>query len=135
MSTTEVRGDFDVKVQPQAPSDPAQAAGVGRMSLDKQFHGPLEGPSRGEMLALMTEVQGSGVYVAIERFTGTLEGRAGSFALHHTGIMERGAPILTVTVVPDSGTGELAGISGRMRIVIAGGKHSYEFEYGLGAPG
>ena len=127
----EVRGDFDVKVLPQEPSELARGAGIGRMSLDKHFHGPLDGPSRGEMLSLMTEVQGSGVYVAIERFTGTLDGRAGSFALHHTGIMERGAPNLSVTVVPDSGTGELAGISGRMRIVIAGGKHSYEFEYSL----
>jgi hypothetical protein len=133
MSTTEVRGDFDVKVQPQAVSELTEAAGVGRLSLDKHFHGPLEGPSRGEMLALMTEVQGSGVYVAIERFTGTLEGRAGSFALHHTGIMEKGTPTLSVNVVPDSGTGELAGISGRMRIVIEGGKHSYEFEYNLDA--
>jgi hypothetical protein len=135
MPTTEVRGDFDVKVQPQPPSDLAQAAGIGRMSLDKHFHGPLEGPSRGEMLALMTEVQGSGVYVAIERFTGTLEGRSGSFALHHTGIMERGTPNLTVTVVPDSGTGELTGLNGQMRINIAGGKHSYEFEYNLNTPG
>ena len=132
---TEVRGDFEVTLQPQPPSDLAQAAGVGRMSLDKHFHGPLEGPSRGEMLSLMTAVQGSGVYVAIERFTGTLDGRAGSFALHHTGIMERGAPSLSVTVVPDSGTGELAGIRGRMRIVIDGGRHSYEFEYSLAAPG
>jgi len=132
---TEVRGDFEVTLQPQPPSDLAQAAGVGRMSLDKHFHGPLEGPSRGEMLSLMTAVQGSGVYVAIERFTGTLDGRAGSFALHHTGVMERGDPALDVTVVPDSGTGELAGIRGRMRIVIDGGRHSYEFEYSLAAPG
>ena len=83
------------------------------------------------MLSLMTEVKGSGVYVAIERVTGTLHGRKGSFALHHTGLMLRNTPQLSVTVVPDSGTDELVGLTGSMKINIEGGKHTYEFEYAL----
>ena len=106
------------------------------MSLAKQFHGELEATSLGEMLtAMSTSVQGSGAYVAVERVTGTLGGRSGSFALHHTGVMNRGVPQLTITVVPDSGSGELTGISGKLNIRIeAGGKHFYDFEYELPAP-
>lgn len=105
------------------------------MSLEKQFHGQLEGTSLGEMLtAMSTTVQGSGAYVAVERVTGKLAGRSGSFALHHTGVMNRGVPQLTITVVPDSGTGELTGIIGELKIRIEpGGKHLYEFEYELPA--
>jgi Protein of unknown function (DUF3224) len=126
-------GPFDVKVTPQKPdSDVAQAANLSRMSLDKQFHGDLEARSKGEMIAAGTEVQGSGAYVAMERVTGVLKGRKGSFVLYHTGIMTRGVPHLSVTVVPDSGTEELKGLSGKMNIIIAqDGKHSYEFEYTL----
>jgi hypothetical protein len=83
------------------------------------------------MLTATTDVKGSAVYVAIERITGTLHGREGSFLLHHTGVMTRGAPHLTVSVVPDSGTGQLTGITGRMEIIIADGNHSYDFEYTL----
>jgi Protein of unknown function (DUF3224) len=103
------------------------------MWLDKQFHGDLEATSRGQMLTAMTDVKGSAGYVAIERVSGTLRGRAGSFLLQHTGTMTRGAPSLTITVVPDSGTEELAGLSGRMNIIITDGKHSYELEYALDA--
>jgi len=126
-------GPFDVKVASQKPdSDVAQAANLSRMSLDKQFHGDLEAVSKGEMLAAQTEVKGSGAYVAMERVAGVLNGRKGSFLMYHTGIMTRGVPHLSVTVVPDSGTEELKGLSGKMNIIIApDGKHSYEFEYTL----
>jgi hypothetical protein len=103
------------------------------MSIDKQYHGDLEGNAKGEMLTGMTSVKDSGVYVAVERFTGTLGGKRGSFILHHTGIMSRGAQQLAVTVVPDSGTAELAGLSGTLNIIIADGKHLYEFDYSLGS--
>jgi Protein of unknown function (DUF3224) len=126
------RGAFDVKLTPQPsdrqPEDPA----LGRMWLDKQFHGDLEATSRGQMLTAMTEVKGSAGYVAIERVSGTLGGRAGSFVLQHTGTMTRGTPRLTIAVVPDSGTGELTGLSGGMTIIITDGKHSYELEYAVG---
>jgi hypothetical protein len=130
--TDTARGAFDVKLTPQPsdrqPEDPA----LGRMWLDKEFHGDLEATSRGQMLTAMTEVKGSAGYVAIERVSGTLHGRAGSFVLQHTGTMTRGTPGLTITVVPDSGTGELTGLSGGMTIIITDGKHSYELEYAVG---
>jgi hypothetical protein len=99
------------------------------MSLEKELHGDLEGTSKGQMLAAMSDVKGSGAYVAIERVNGTLDGRKGTFALQHRGIMNRGAPQLLVSVVPDSGTGELVGLEGTMTIEIVDGKHFYEFEY------
>jgi hypothetical protein len=128
---TQASGTFDVKLTPQ----PQYETSVGRMSIDKQFHGDLEGTSRGEMLAVGTGVEGSAGYVAMEQVSGTLHGRSGTFALQHTGLMARGAPQLTITVVPDSGTGELAGLAGRMAIHIDGPNHSYEFEYTLAGGG
>jgi uncharacterized protein DUF3224 len=129
---TVVSGEFEVKLNPQKPDNPeAESAGLGRMSLDKRFHGALEATSKGEMLSIMTEVKGSGVYVAIERVTGTLDGRAGTFILHHRGVMTRGVPELSVTVAPDSGAGELTGLTGEMQIKMPGGKHFYEFSYVL----
>jgi hypothetical protein len=122
--TMHAEGTFEVKLTPQLPEDKSEGLTLGRMLLDKQFHGELEAVSKGQMLTGMTAVQGSGAYVAIERVTGTLHGRRGSFILHHLGIMVRGAPNLNVIVVPDSGTGELVGISGTMTIIIADGKHS-----------
>jgi hypothetical protein len=123
-------GTFDVKLSPQAAEE--GDAGLGRMSIDKQFHGDLEGTSKGFMLSsAATVVKGSGGYVAMERVTGTLKGRAGSFVLQHSGTMTRGTPQLSVTVVPDSGTGALEGLAGTMAIKIADGKHWYEFEYTL----
>jgi hypothetical protein len=131
--TQHAKGPFEVKLAPQKADHPAaEGSGHGRMSLDKQFHGDLEGTSQGEMLSFMTATQGSAGYVAIEKVTGTLGGRSGSFVLQHSGTMNRGAPQLSVTVVPDSATGELGGLSGSMKIVIApGGAHSYEMEYTL----
>ncbi len=131
--TTHITGPFEVKIGQLPPYNTADGAGLGRMSIDKHFFGALEGTSQGEMLTGMTAVKGSAGYVAIERVTGTLNGRRGSFTLQHSGTMDRGTPGLVVTVVPDSGTEELAGLSGRMNIVIADGKHSYEFDYTLPA--
>ena len=130
-----VTGPFDVKVTPQSMLAAAADAGLGRMSLDKRFHGELEATSVGEMLtAMSSSVQGSGVYVAVERVTGKLGGRSGSFALHHTGVMNRGVPQLTIFVVPDSGTDELSGLTGKLDIRIEpDGKHFYDFEYELPA--
>ena len=124
-------GPFDVKLVPQT-DDKVGDPTLGRMSIDKQFHGDLEATSKGQMLtAMATDVKGSGVYVAVERVNGTLHGRTGTFALHHTGIMTRGVPQLSITVVPDSGTGQLVGLTGKMDITIVDGKHSYDFEYTL----
>ena len=126
-----VTGSFDVKLTPQA-SDPVEGgATLARLSLAKQFHGELEATSKGEMISALTSVKGSAVYSAIERVDGTLQGRRGTFVLQHTGIMNRGVPSLVVTVAPDSGTGELAGLAGTMNIRIESGKHFYDFEYEL----
>jgi hypothetical protein len=128
--TTRATGTFEVKMTPQ-PADSAGSTALGRMTLDKRFHGDLEGTSKGQMLAAGTAVKGSAGYVALEEVTGTLEGRRGTFVLQHSGTMNRGAPQLSITVVPDSGTDELAGLTGRMTIDIADGKHSYDFNYTL----
>jgi uncharacterized protein DUF3224 len=123
-------GAFEVKLLPQTDDKNSDAA-LGRMTFDKQFHGDLEGTSKGQMLTGMTDVKGSAGYVAIEKVSGTLKGRTGTFILQHTGTMNRGVPQLTITVVPDSGTGQLAGITGNFKVIIDEGKHSYEFEYTL----
>ena len=123
-------GEFDVKVAPQA-EDKSEQGSLGRMSLDKTFRGDLAGTSKGEMLTAMTATKGSAGYVAVERFTGMLGGKSGSFMLQHTGTMSRGAQSLTITVVPDSGTGQLAGLEGRLGIRIEQGKHFYDFDYAL----
>jgi hypothetical protein len=108
---------------------------VGRMTIDKQFEGDLAGTSKGQMLmASSSSVKDSAGYVAIEKVTGTLNGRSGSFYLQHTGVMTRGVGELTINVIPDSGTDELVGLRGQMNIIIAAGKHSYEFAYTLAAP-
>jgi hypothetical protein len=127
--TKHASGTFEVKMTNVSPDD--KGAAIGRFSLDKRFHGDLEGTSNGEMLAVNTSVAGSAGYVAMEQVTGKLNGRTGTFALQHTGTMKRGAPELSVTVVPDSGTGELVGLSGKMDIKITDGKHFYEFDYTL----
>jgi len=120
-------GAFEVKMTPQAGDDPK----LGRMLLDKHYHGDLEAESKGQMLTGGTDVKGSAGYVAMERVNGTLNGRKGTFILQHTGTMKRGAPQLSVTVVPDSGTEELVGLSGQLNIQIADGKHSYRLEFSL----
>lgn len=124
-------GTFEVKLNPQASDDKAEGATLGRMSLDKQFHGDLEATSKGEMLTAVTTVKDSAGYVAIERVSGTLHNRRGTFVLQHSGTMTRGAMQLSVTVVPDSGTDQLVGLAGKMTIKVADGKHSYDFEYTL----
>jgi hypothetical protein len=125
------RGPFEVKLSPQPLSYESGDAMLARMSIDKQFYGDLEGTSAGEMLSAGTVTKGSAGYVAIERVSGTLAGRKGTFVLQHSATMNRGVPSLSITVVPDSGTGELAGLTGTMMIVIEDGKHSYDFEYTL----
>jgi hypothetical protein len=122
-------GTFEVQLKPQPSESPDIVPG--RFSIDKRFHGDLEGTSKGQMLAASTPVPGSAGYVAIERFEGTLMSRRGTFVLQHSATMNRGAPDLRIAVVPDSGTGELEGLSGSMTIVIEGGKHSYGFDYTL----
>jgi Protein of unknown function (DUF3224) len=127
--TNHATGIFEVKLNPQ---DDGPDAPVGRMSIDKQFQGDLSGTSNGQMLmASSPSVNGSAGYVAIEKVTGTLNGRRGSFYLQHSGTMTRGAGELTITVIPDSGTDELENLRGKMNIIIADGKHSYEFDYEL----
>lgn len=128
MKIIKATGPFDVKMAPASAAD----AAVGRFTLDKKYHGDLEAIGTGEMLTAMTAVKGSAGYVAIEKVTGTLAGRTGSFHLQHHGVMNRGAPTLMITVVPDSGAGELTGLTGKMDISIAAdGAHYYTFEYSL----
>jgi hypothetical protein len=126
-------GTFEVKLAPQPAAPGTEAAQLGRLSIDKRFHGDLQASSLGEMLSAGTGVPGSAGYVAIERVSGALHGRQGSFVLMHYGLMERGTPSLRVAVVPDSGTGELTGISGELTIRIEQGRHEYAFEYELPA--
>ena len=126
--TMVARGPFDVKMAPVDTAHKEEKA-IARYSLDKTYHGDLEGTGAGEMLASMGDVKGSGTYVAMEVVNGTLAGKKGTFALGHIGTMTRGAQNLSINVVPDSGTGELLGLTGKMNIIIADGKHSYEFEY------
>ena len=128
--TNHASGTFDVTITPQA-QDEAEGSAIGRLTIDKQFHGDLQASSKGQMLAAGTATEGSAGYVAIEQATGTLHGRRGTFMLQHNGTMARGAGQLTITVVPDSGTGQLVGLAGTMSITIVDGKHSYEFEYTL----
>ncbi|MBA3676514.1 MAG: DUF3224 domain-containing protein [Sphingosinicella sp.] len=127
MTETAANGTFDVKLTPMG----AAAAPVGALAIAKTFQGDLEGTSVGQMLAIGTAVEGSAGYVAMERVTATLSGREGSFALQHSGSMDRGTPSLLVSVVPDSGTGHLTGLKGEMDIEIEGGKHFYTFRYSL----
>ena len=122
-------GTFEVKLNPQQLADKTADATLGRLSIDKQFHGDLEAVSKGEMLSAGTGVKGSAGYVAMERVSGALQGRSGAFVLQHNGTMTRGAAQLSVTVVPDSGTNQLAGLAGTMTINIVDGKHFYEFDY------
>ena len=124
-------GPFEVKLIPQTPQR-EEAMNPGRMLIEKQFHGDLEATSKGQMLSAMTPIKNSAGYVAIEEVAGTLHGKYGSFILQHSGIMNRGTAQLSVVVVPDSGTGDLTGLTGSMKITVENGKHSYELEYSLG---
>ncbi len=131
MVTHRASGTFEVTITPVEPAGRAAEASINRMFIDKEFEGGLEARSIVLMMAVSTETEGSAGYVAMERVTGALNGRKGSFALQHSGTMTRGAPELSVTVVPDSGTDELAGLTGRMAIDIVDGQHLYEFTYSL----
>ncbi len=124
-------GTFEVKLTTLRLDNPAADTALGRRAIDKQFHGELEAHSLGEMLSAGGTVQGSAGYVAIERVSGTLGGRSGGFVLMHNATMNRGAPQLSIIVVPDSGTGELAGLSGSMGIRIEDQQHWYDFDYSL----
>ncbi len=128
----QIKGEFDVKRSPEAPCDLGDGIQAGHFRFDKRFHGELDAVSVVHMLAAMTQTEGSGAYVAIERIVGTLEGRSGAFLTQHSGVMDRGAPSLSLTVVPDSGTAELEGLRGSMKIDIVDGKHFYTFDYALG---
>ncbi len=127
------KGAFEVTLNPHPLAAEAgmEGAKLGRMSIDKQFHGDLEARSSGEMLSAMTATPGSAGYVAIEKVSGSLAGRRGTFVLQHNATMTRGEPYLNVIVVPDSGTDGLVGLTGTMNIVITEGRHSYEFDYAL----
>ncbi len=124
-------GTFDVTMTPEGEPQTSQGATLGVMTIDKTYRGDFTGKGIGRMLSAMTEVKGSAGYVAIERVTGTLHGRTGSFVLQHTGTMTRGEPHLVITIVPDSGAGELVGITGTKMIRIEEGKHFYDLDYEL----
>jgi hypothetical protein len=129
MMISKATGTFSVKLELQPASAQADAAVIGRRSLDKQFHGDLEAVSSGEMLSVMTDVDGSMAYVALEKVSGMLAGKHGGFVLQHASQMVRGQPFQSIRVVPDSATGDLLGLDGEMRIDIKDGEHSYVFEY------
>lgn len=133
VATRHASGTFEVKMKPLSADEKVPGLAVDRYAFEKQLKGGLEGTGKGEMMAPKSAVEGSGGYVAVEEVTGSLDGRRGSFTLIHQGTMRKGTPgfDLAVKVVPDSGTGQLAGLLGTMRIVIEGGKHSYEFDYSL----
>jgi hypothetical protein len=129
--TKVAKGTFEVKMAPLAFENAPEGSPLGRMSLDKTFTGDLAATAVGQMVAAFTSVKESAAYSAVELVTGTLNGRSGSFVLQHTGVMHRGAQSLVITVVPDSGTGDLSGLSGTMTIRIDGSTHFYEFTYSL----
>jgi Protein of unknown function (DUF3224) len=128
---THAMGSFNVQMTPQASDDKAGGTSLGHLALRKQYHGDLEADSTGEMLSAMTSVKGSAGYVAIERVTGVLGGKTGSFVLLHRGIMTDGTQEQSITVVPHSGDGELAGMRGQLAMTVVDGKHSYDLEYTL----
>lgn len=125
------KGEFVVKLLPLAVEGLSDESRIGRMSINKTISGDLAATTVGQMLSATTEVEGSAGYVAIDKVDGVLRGKKGTFVLQHTGTMNKGIPSLSVTVVPDSGTGQLVGIAGEFKIIIAGGKHGYEFNYTL----
>ena len=126
-----VTGTFETTMHPEAPYDDHDGVSIGRVRIDKRFTGPLEGTGEVNMIAARTPIAGSAGYVAIERIEGTLVGKRGAFVVQHAGLMTRGTPSLSVQIIPDSGTGELTGIAGSMKITNEGGKHTYEIDYEL----
>ncbi len=130
----QVSGSFDITLKPQTLADPEADRSLARLSLDKTFHGPLDATSRGEMLSAMTATKGSAGYVALERVSGTLNGRSGTFVLVHLGLVDRGTPNLSVTVVPDSGTDALTGLTGTISLTNSPSGHTYTLTYTLPDP-
>ncbi|PWB14591.1 MULTISPECIES: DUF3224 domain-containing protein [unclassified Comamonas] len=124
-------GRFDIKLQPEGLSSVAEATGLGRLSLDKQFSGDLQATSQGEMLSFRSTTAGSAGYVAMEHVQGSLHGRSGSFVLQHSASMAQGESTQSISVVPDSATDALQGLRGSMQITIDNGQHSYRFVYQL----
>lgn len=131
MHNLTAKGSFSVQMTPQKELDETRGVSIKRLSLDKTYEGELSATGQGEMLTATTPVQGSAGYVAIEKISGTLDGKSGSFVVQHTGIMGIGAPALDVTIVPDTGTGELTGISGKLKIDNQNGQHTYVLQYAL----
>jgi len=131
--THTAKGTFVVSLTPMTFEDADPEFGLGRMSIDKQISGDLTASTMGQMLSAMTGTDGSAGYVAMERVTGVLSGKQGSFVLQHSGTIDRGTQALRIAVVPDSGTGELVGLEGEFKIDIVDGKHFYEFTYRLPA--
>lgn len=129
--TEHASGSFDITMTPASPPEHEGRTALGRMQLDKQYAGDLAASGKGQMLTAVTDTKGSAAYVAIERISGTLKGKKGSFVVAHTGTMSGGAQHLTISVVADSGTGELAGIAGTLGLKLVEGKHFYEFDYVL----
>jgi len=127
-------GRFEVTLVPQETEGFDEGGALGRMTIVKAYTGDIIGTSKGQMLVAMASVKTSAAYVAVERVSGTVHGKRGTFAMHHTGVMNRGAPTLSVVVVPDSGTEELVGLTGTLNIIIEKGVHSYEFDYELAPP-
>src|SRR5689334_19255531 len=125
------KGSFEVTLSSEPPFDSSEGIAFSRMTVDKRFSGPLDAIAKVYMMAAGTPVKGSGAYVAIERITGTLDGKRGSFSVVHAAFMNRGSPSLEITIIPDSGTGELTGIAGKIAIEITGGRHFYSLEYTL----
>lgn len=130
-SVMKANGSFEVTMNAEPPFEVVDGVALARARFEKRFFGPLEAESVVHMLSARTSIEGSAGYVAVERVAGSLAGRRGTFVLQHTGVMTRGTPSLTITVVPDSGTGELCGLAGMMQIRIVDGKHFYELEYTL----
>jgi hypothetical protein len=126
------KGTFEVKVTEEPPLDEVDGVTIARATVDKVFAGPLSGTSKVHMIGVRTKTKGSAAYVAVERIDGTLDGRRGTFVAAHHGSMTGGQQHLVLTIAPDSGTGELRGISGKMGISIVGGQHFYEVEYEFG---
>lgn len=124
-----IRGTFEVKLNPVSGEGDSEESTMSRLTIHKEFHGPLEGSSYGQMLASYGSVKGSAGYVAMEKVEATLEGRHGTFVLQHLGTMDRGDQSLSILVVPDSGSGDLLGLSGTMKIIIEDKQHFYEFSY------
>jgi hypothetical protein len=126
-----VKGSFEAKATPDPSSDEVDGVSIGRVRVDKKFSGPLDATGKVDMIGARTKVEGSAGYAAVERISGSLEGKRGSFVVLHQGLMNRGELSLSVVIVPDSGTGELTGIRGKMAIRIEGGQHFYELDYEL----